>query len=100
AAGNASSSSPALSVTIDTPSAPSIPDLQATSDSGVNTDNITNKTPRVFDITNTENGATVELYRGATQVDSKTGNGATIQLTDSTSPAHGPYEYTTQQTEI
>ncbi|PYS45741.1 MAG: hypothetical protein DMF68_21340 [Acidobacteria bacterium] len=92
-------SASALNVTIDTtpPTAPSTPDLQATSDSGVNNDNITNKTTRVFDVAGTTTGVTVELYRGVTLVDSTSGNGATVQLTDSTSPADGTYNYTARQ---
>ncbi|HVQ38409.1 MAG TPA: Ig-like domain-containing protein, partial [Pyrinomonadaceae bacterium] len=98
--GNASTSL-TLSVTIDVSSTPSTPDLQVGSDSGVsNTDNITKTTPRLFDVTNTENGATVELYRGATLVDTTTGNGGTKTLTDSATPADGPYDYTIKQTDV
>src|SRR5207249_4359611 len=100
AAGNSSTSS-GLNVTIDTTNTPAIPDLQAGSDSGAsNSDNITKTSPLLFDIVNTENGATVELYRGVTFVASTTGTGGTVTLSDPTVLADGPYDYTTKQTDI
>src|SRR5207244_11454503 len=48
----------------------------------------------------TENGATVELYRGVTFVASTTGTGGTVTLTDSTLQPDGPYDYTTKQTDV
>ena len=68
-AGNTSSASTALSVTIDTSAnAPNQPDLQAASDSGgLNNDNITNDTTPTFDISGAEAGATVTIaVTGAT----------------------------------
>ncbi|MTW06365.1 Ig-like domain-containing protein, partial [Pseudoduganella ginsengisoli] len=68
AAGNISAASSALTVTVDvTPgAAPSTPDLQAASDSGVSsTDNITNAANPVFTGSGAEAGATVRLYAGA-----------------------------------
>src|SRR5205807_9796984 len=47
------------------PAAPSTPDLQSGSDSGTsNSDNITNATPRLFDIPGVTTGDTAELMRG------------------------------------
>ena len=69
-AGNLGTASGALSVNIDStaPAAPSMPDLLATSDSGVSsTDNITNITTPTFAGT-AEVGSTVTLYDGATAV--------------------------------
>ncbi|MBS0356191.1 MAG: DUF4347 domain-containing protein [Proteobacteria bacterium] len=79
-AGNVSSASAGLSVTIDTtaPGAPSAPDLTAGTDSGVSSnDNITNKTTLTFIGTGTI-GSTVTLYDtdGTTVVGTGTVNGA------------------------
>ncbi len=71
-AGNASASSAALSVTIDTiaPAAPTVPDLIAASDSGKSsTDNITNITTPTFKGT-AAGLSTVTLYDGATVIGS------------------------------
>ena len=67
-AGNTSAASEPLNVTIDTtaPAAPSVPDLRASSDSGISdSDNITADTMPVFTGT-AEAGATVTLYAGGT----------------------------------
>jgi hypothetical protein len=88
--------STALSVTIDTtpPVAPTAPDLQAASDSGSsNTDNLTNLSPISFDIGNTENGATVKLYRDGLLVAPTTGNNGTVSITDGSSLQDGSYNY-------
>ncbi|HWW77399.1 MAG TPA: Ig-like domain-containing protein, partial [Pyrinomonadaceae bacterium] len=99
-AGNFADSS-ALPVTLDTVSAPSVPDLQAGSDSGASsTDNITKTTPRAFDIASTETGATVELLRGGSPIANTTGTGATVTLSDSSTPADNTYAYATRQTDL
>nr|WP_156478466.1 Ig-like domain-containing protein [Vibrio cidicii] len=87
-ANNVSSSSSALSVTIDNtaPSAPSTPDLAASSDTGTsNTDNITNDTTPTFSGT-AESGSTVTLYSdqvggGATSIGSATATDGNWQIT-------------------
>ena len=64
--GNVGPRSAALRVTIDTsaPSAPSAPDLQAASDTGVSpTDNITSVTNPTFDLLGVEAGTTLNLLR-------------------------------------
>ncbi|MDT5060593.1 MAG: trimeric autotransporter adhesin, partial [Acidobacteriota bacterium] len=101
--GTSTSSLSSLNVTIDTippASAPATPDLQAGSDSGVNTDNITNAASRSFDIAGTLNGTLVELYRDGNLVASITGNGATVVLTDTTTPGDGTYAYTARHTDV
>jgi CSLREA domain-containing protein len=99
-AGNVSVSD-GLSVRIDTGTpVTGVPDLQSSSDSGVsNSDDITKAGTLTFDMANTDNGATVELYRGTTLVASTTGNGGTVQLTDSSSLSDGSYSYTAKQTD-
>lgn len=107
-AGNTSSFSADLPVTIDTVSAPSAPVLDPASDSGTAGDNRTNKKlSRTFNVLTSETGATVELLRdtvpttGAVVVDTKPGNGsATIQLTDPNTLADGTYTYSTRQTDV
>jgi CSLREA domain-containing protein len=62
---------------------PGTPDLQDGSDTGaLNTDNITNAASRIFDVPNTQAGATVQLFRGEDLVAS-VGGGGTVQITDS-----------------
>ncbi|MHB9049161.1 MAG: Ig-like domain-containing protein [Pirellulales bacterium] len=105
-AGNASALSPALSVTIDA-SIPSVPDLVATSDTGVSTtDNITNlnnsdleKSLR-FTIANTIAGETVTLYADGAAVGSAVADGATTVVTTSGSSelADGTHAITARQT--
>ena len=97
--------SAALSVTISNsfPVAPGTPDLQAGSDSfgpgGTNSDNLTNITPRLFDVVITpEAGATLELLRNGTPVDSKPATSATVTLTDSAVLVDGVYLYSARQT--
>src|SRR2546430_13457821 len=95
--------SPQLVIDTTSPTATK-PDLKATSDSGSDqTDNVTNAAAansRVFDITPTENGSLVELYRGATFVASAPGNGGLVTLTDPTSQLDGSYNYTTRETDV
>ena len=86
AAGNVSSASSALTVTIDTtaPATPSVPDLAAASDSGSsNTDNITNVTTPTFTGT-AEAASTVSIFDGVTQVGSGTATGGNYSITTST----------------
>jgi len=67
-AGNISKPSAALAITIDTvaPAAPSVPDLQAASDSGLsNTDNITNDNTPTFTVNGPE---LIRLFAGSTIV--------------------------------
>jgi CSLREA domain-containing protein len=100
AAGNFSASA-GLSVTFDRTSTASTPDLQAGSDSGPSsTDNITNASSLAFDIASTENGATVELLRGATSVANTTGTGGTVTLSDPAPPANTTTDYTVRQTDL
>lgn len=64
-AGNTSSVSSGLTITIDTtaPTAPSALDLQAASDLGdSNTDDITSDNTPTIDVTCNENGNTVSIY--------------------------------------
>ncbi len=80
AAGNVSSASAALVVTIDTapPGAPSTPDLNAASDSGTSsTDNITNDTTPTLDGTSEAN-AIVEIFDGVTSLGTTNASGAGI----------------------
>jgi hypothetical protein len=102
-AGGLSPTSTGLNVTIDT-GAPGVPtiDLVEASDSGSsNSDNITNAATRTFDIGNTETGATIELLRDGNPVGgTTTGNGGTVQLSDSTAAVSGTtYAYTARQTD-
>ncbi len=76
---NYSTASSGLSVTIDTtaPSAPSIPDLTAGSDTGKsNSDNLTNDTTPTFTGSGAESGATVRIYADGVLVGSTTADGS------------------------
>ncbi|MGB0429523.1 MAG: Ig-like domain-containing protein, partial [Bacteroidia bacterium] len=78
AAGNISSASTGLSITIDTgaPNAPSTPDLLASSDSGSSaTDNETNDDTPTFEGT-AEANSTVELFAGSTSLGTTTADGS------------------------
>lgn len=87
AAGNVSTASSGLSITIDTtaPAVTGTPDLTNASDSGSsNTDNITNVTTPAFTMT-CENGASVQLYDGASATGSAgTCSSGTVTLTAGT----------------
>ncbi len=86
AAGNTSSASSALSVTIDStaPTAPSVPDLAAGSDTGTSsTDNLTSATTPTFTGT-AEAASTVTIFDGATQVGSGTATGGNYSIVTST----------------
>ncbi len=90
----------ALTVTTDNtpPSAPSAPDLQAASDTGVSSaDNLTADTTPTFDGT-AEPGATVQLFAGATNVGTTVANGATGAWTITSSLLGvGTYSFTAVQ---
>ena len=75
AAGNVSSASPALDVTLDVnaPTSPAAPVLALASNSGSSADNITNVNTPIFTGT-AENSSTVDLYRGTTLVGTTTAN--------------------------
>jgi hypothetical protein len=84
-AGNPGAASASLSLGFDTlaPDAPSAPDLEKGSDSGVSdTDNLTRETTPVFTGT-AEAGATVRLYDsdGTTEIGHATATGGTWQIT-------------------
>ena len=86
AAGNSSSGSPALTLTINTaaPSAPPTPVLSATSDTGVQGDDITSVTTPVITGTGTA-GDTITLYDGSTAVGTGTvASNGTWAVTSST----------------
>jgi hypothetical protein len=79
AAGNAGSGGATPAITYDTlaPAAPSAPDLDGNHDSGASsTDDLTNDTTTAFSGSG-ENGATVRLYDGATEIGSGTVSGGT-----------------------
>ncbi|MEX0790281.1 MAG: Ig-like domain-containing protein [Actinomycetota bacterium] len=85
-AGNVSSASSGLVVTIDTtaPAIPSAPDLAAGSDSGTSdTDNLTNDTTPTFTGT-ADAGSTVNIYAGVSLVGSGTATGGNYSITAST----------------
>lgn len=96
AAGNVGALSVGLDVIIDTkaPSTPGIPDLRASSDSGVSqTDNITNATNLVFDVVATDPTFQLELLRSGVSVGLILGSGT---ITDA-NPAEGNYSYSARQ---
>ncbi|WP_460885488.1 Ig-like domain-containing protein, partial [Pseudoduganella ginsengisoli] len=101
AAGNASAASAVLAVTVDvTPdAAPSAPDLQAASDSGVsNTDNITNATGLVFTGNGAAAGATVRLYADTVLAGSAVADGSGNWSITATGVADGSgISFTTEQ---
>jgi hypothetical protein len=100
-AGNVGIASATLSITIDTtaPTAPSRPDLIASSDSGVsNTDNITNVKTPTFTGT-AETGSTVTLFDGAAVVGTGVANNG--QWTIATSAlADGSHPITAKATDV
>jgi DNA-binding transcriptional regulator YdaS (Cro superfamily) len=99
-AGNESSESAGLSVTIDT-LAPAVspPDLNAGSDSGSSsTDNLTKDTTPTFDGT-AEADSTVELFRGVASVGTTTATGGVWTITEPGAVADNTYSYTTKATD-
>jgi Big-like domain-containing protein/galactose oxidase-like protein/Kelch motif protein len=103
AAGNVSSPSAALSITIDTvANAPSTPDLDAASDSGnSNSDNLTNVTTPKFNGT-AEANASVQLFRGGTtSLGTTTADGSGNWIfTLGSALADGTYSITAKQTDV
>lgn len=84
-AGNSSSASAGLVITVDTlaPAVPSVPDLIAASDSGSSsTDNLTNATTPTF-IGTAEAGAAVKLYAGVVLAGTDTATGGNYSVTSS-----------------
>ena len=102
-AGNTSSVSPALVVTIDTAvAAPGAPDLAALSDSGASsTDNVTNDATPTMNGSGAEAGATVILYgtNGSTSLGSATADGAGNWSITSSSLSNGAHTLTAKQTD-
>jgi Bacterial Ig-like domain/Bacterial Ig domain len=102
AAGDISTASAALSVTIDTsvPAAPSAPDLVAASDSGVsNTDNITNDTTPTF-TGSAEAGATVTLFNGAAKVGTAVATTTGDWTITTSALGNGVHSITTKATDV
>ena len=103
-AGNPSSASGALPVTIDTaaPGAPSIPDLVTASDTGTSsTDNITSDTTPEF-TGSAEANATVRLYDGAFERGSHslTNNATAWSITPALALALGSHSITARATDL
>ncbi|MGX9221460.1 Ig-like domain-containing protein [Massilia varians] len=85
AAGNTSAASSALNLSIDTsaPAAPSVPDLEASSDTGYSdSDDITGSATPTFTGT-AESGTTVSLYDGSTKLGSAVAVNGTWTITSS-----------------
>ncbi len=74
AAGFNSADSPILALTVDTtaPNVPSVPDLAAASDTGTNTDNLTNLTSGLIIEGTADAGATVQILNGLSVLGSGT----------------------------
>ena len=101
-AGNISSASSSLSVTLDTtaPAAPGKPDLLASSDSGASsTDNITNVNRPSFSGSG-ENGATITLFDGSTIIGTGTVSGGVWSITAATALIEGANSITAKQTDV
>ncbi|MBC7951111.1 MAG: DUF4347 domain-containing protein [Rhodospirillaceae bacterium] len=102
-AGNTSSASTGLAITIDTSaSAPTGLDLAAASDTATNTDNITSVTTPVINGGGAESGATVTLYDsdGTTALGSATADGSGNWSITSSTLSAGTHTLTTKQTDI
>ena len=100
-AGNLSSPSSLLQVTIDTtaPAAPGVPELDSASDSGVLGDNITsNSTPAIGGTA--EPGSTVELFEGVTFLDDTIADGSGNWTILSPTLSQGPHSLVVRQTDI
>ncbi len=93
-----------LTVTLDTtpPDAPGIPDMTAGTDTGSSSiDNLTSDTSPDFTIS-CENGATVELMNGVTNIGTGTCSGGTVTITANPAFADGNvgYSLTSRQTDV
>ncbi len=99
-AGNTSSASSALSVTVDTSAAaPGTPDLKADDDSGTSsTDNDTSDSTPRFDLT-CETSATVTLKQGSTTLGTGTCSASAVTITSS-SLSDGTYSVFALQTDL
>ncbi len=101
AAGNLSSASSALNLTVDTFAAtPATPDLVASSDSGdSSSDNLTNKQTPTFRGT-AEAGATVTLYDGSTLIGTGIANGSGVWSIVSSTLASGVHNISVGQRDV
>jgi uncharacterized repeat protein (TIGR01451 family) len=100
-AGNVSSATAALSVTIDTtaPATATAPDLAAASDSGVsNTDNLTKITTPLLQGT-TEAGAIVKIYDGASLLGTVSADGTGNWTFTTSALSSGVHSFTTTSTD-
>src|SRR5439155_12210934 len=100
-AGNTSAQSSALSVTVDTtaPATPSVPDLDAASDTGTSsTDNITAVTTPMFTGT-AEAGSTVKIFADTVLVGSGVATGGNYAITTS-ALAVGTHNITASTTDV
>jgi cyclophilin family peptidyl-prolyl cis-trans isomerase len=80
------------------PPAPSAPDLAEGSDSGLNDDNITNAGTWAIEVAGVIDGATVELFLGATSVGTLVASGTSVTFSvDMSSAAEGSYSFTATQ---
>ena len=80
------------------PPAPAAPALQRLSDTGIESDNITNSRNPSFDIYNSVQGAVIELLRDGTVVASTRTTETIAHLTDLNAPLDGVFTYTSRQT--
>ena len=78
--------------------APAAPALQRLSDTGIESDNITNSRNPSFDIYNSVQGAVIELLRNGTVVASTRTTETIAHLTDLNAPLDGVFTYTSRQT--
>ncbi len=100
-AGNTSTASGALAVTIDTAiSIPSTPDLAAASDTGASsTDNVTGDTTPTLTGT-ADAGATVEIYDGVTSIGSTVADGGGAWSFTAGSLANGVHTFSATATDV
>jgi hypothetical protein len=99
-AGNVSSLSNALTVTIDTvaPGAPTAPALDSASNTGSTSDNVTNAPTPSFS-GSADNGSTVKLFDGVTQTGSTTVEGGVWHIT-STALGDGNHQISATATDL
>jgi len=90
-----------LAVTIDTapPAAPSTPDLDASSDSNIDTDNVTNDNTPTLNGT-AEAGSTVRVYDGVTLIGTTTADGSGNWSLTPAALADGPHSFTATATDL
>ena len=97
-AGNTATSAP-LTITVDVATATPAIDLDAASDSAVDTDNITTDTTPSFSGT-AEAGASVEIFRGGRSVGTVTADGAGDWSFTSAALSDGGYSFTAVSTDL